>query len=179
MIELELKRIADALEKIVPCLVKLNVTAGPETSSADISVTLPPKPETEAMIPGEVKTLRSRQEIKQELDNLGIEYNDKLRTDSLEKILDKAKEERAAKDLFDTPVAPAAPAAPVEKKKEYTVPEAIEIAKRLASKFGADKTVSIITSYSCQTISQIAEKGQLQDFVAKVIAKEKEYESKN
>lgn len=202
MIEQTLERIAAALEKIAgidpPVLLK-QIPAATMTATevrARQEETAPTAEETTA---GVVTTKRSRQEIKEKLDNMGIQYNDRLRTENLEKILEDAEkkgpvpitdmppakdwakaEGPAADDPFGEKPKAAAPAqAPVvEKVKEYTVEEAIVIAKRLAAKFGADKTVPIINSYGVTKISDIHAKGKLQEFVAKVLEKEKEYEKK-
>lgn len=206
MIEVEVKRIADALEKLVVLIGNpmRTVVALPEnTGSRTAAPAADAAPEKPA-VTGEVKTVRSRADIKQALDNLGISYNDRLRTENLEAMLieaeknggtakpaitttpaaaaaDKAPVKAAAPvpadvqaDFFgDTAPAPAKPAA-----KAFTVNEGIELAKRLAAKFGPDKAVSIIQSYGAQTVTQIAEKGKLQEFCAEVLKKEKDYEAK-
>ena len=217
-IEQDLKRIADALEKIagIPAGV---LNAAPEKTAAEVKAAAPaaaaPKLQASAAELAQdaggspVTTKRSRQEIKEKLDQMGIQYNDRLRTENLEKILEDAEAAKnggtvkaAAQapapvqqdDPFNEKKQPAAAPAKAEKatdvfgealpenqqpkQKVYTVQEAIDIAKRLAAKFGADKTVAIIQSYECQNITQIDGKGKLQDFVTKVLAKEKEYEAK-
>lgn len=196
MIEIELKRIADSLEKLVgilgnpqkvsgdaqPAVVRVpNATAKNSTAEAPSDTAAAQAAASPAVLAGEVKTMRSRADIKLALDNLGVSYNDRLRTENLEALLIEAEKNGGAvkpadvqADFFgDTPPATAPKAA----AKVYTVPEAIEIGKRLAAKFGPDKTLTIIGSYQCTKISEIAEKGQLQDFVTKVLAKEKEYET--
>lgn len=203
MIEIELKRIADALEKLVIYMAnpmqKIPNLAIKGPSPAD-AVALSDQAAREAEhqtqaagIAGEVKTMRSRADIKQELDNLGIAYNDRLRTENLEKLLEDTKASAGKPaaaptaevtkapvpadvqaDFFgDTKAAPAAPA-----KVLYTIEQGIDFAKRLAAKFGPDKTVSIIQSYGAATVSQIAEKGKLQEFCAEILKKEKDYEAK-
>lgn len=212
MIEVELKRIADALEKLVVLIgnpMRTVPAAAPAAAGNNRRETeeLNTKTEPAPAVTGEVKTVRSRADIKQALDNLGISYNDRLRTENLEAMLIEAEKnggsakpavaagqpaaaaEPAAKapakaaapvpadvqsDFFgDSAPAPAKPAA-----KVYTVNEGIELAKRLAAKFGPDKAVSIIQSYGAQTVTQIAEKGKLQEFCAEVLKKEKDYEAK-
>lgn len=187
-------------------LDQMEVKQEPENIPAPAASNLPP-----------VKLTRA--EIKLKLENLGIPFNDRLRTENLELLLSgaekggnvlpaatEAKEplseaqkleekqhapndpthapdasnivfnrEKAETDFFGEPVTGGAgePAA-----KLYTIAEAVEIAKRLAAKFGPDKTVAIIQSYGVANITMINEKGKLQDFVAKVLKREKEYEKK-
>lgn len=204
MIEQELNRIANALEKIEGHLAKTvaltaELSIKPTAAAAPVKAApvAPEKPAAAALeVPqGEgspVTTKRSRQEIKEKLDHLGIQYNDRLRTENLEKLLEDAEKgtvkaapaaavaddpfapQQENKDVFGTEL----PAEKKQPEKVYTVNEAIEIAKRLAAKFGADKTVPIINSFGCANVSEIDKKGKLQDFVKKVLEKEKEYERK-
>lgn len=209
MIEIELKRIADALEKLVthmanPMLKTPNLVIKGDSPASVAGLVEQAAREAErqaqaAVIAGEVKSGRSRADIKQELDDLGIAYNDRLRTENLEKLLEDVKVSAGKPpaatttataavvkapvpadvqaDFFgDTKTVPASPA-----KIEvlpYTIEQGIDFAKRLAAKFGPDKTVSIIQSYGAATVSQIAEKGKLQEFCAEILKKEKDYEAK-
>ena len=211
-IEQSLERIAIALEKITgvkPDDLKPTPAATQTATQAQIAAAAPQQQSNAELAQdaggAPVTTKRSRAEIKEKLDQLGIQYNDRLRTENLEKILEDAEAAKnggtvkaaaapAADDPFNEKKQPAAapvkkekatdvfgeelPPAQQPKEKVYTVQEGIDIAKRLAAKFGADKTVAIIQSYECQNITQINEKGKLQDFVSKVLAKEKEYEAK-
>jgi hypothetical protein len=203
MIEIELKRIADALEKLVESggpkiVLQDRTTIVAPTAAAALGKQAAAEAEHQEgamQIAGEVKTTRSRADIKQELDDLGIAYNDRLRTENLEKLLEDVKT-AAGKPASAAPAAVKAPVpadvqsdffgneapAPAAPKKvevlPYTIEQGIDFAKRLAAKFGPDKTVSIIQSYGAGTVTQIAEKGKLQEFCMEVLKKEKDYEAK-
>lgn len=203
MLEVELKRIADSLEKLVGILGNPQKVSGdaqpvvvrvPAPTKENSTASAPAQTAEAAAVTGEVKTARSRADIKQALDNLGISYNDRLRTENLEAMLIEAEKNGGSAKPVVTPAMTAAPvpsdvqadffgdqapaaAAAKPATKEYTVAEGIELAKRLAAKFGPDKTVSIINSYGAVNVTQIAEKGKLQEFCAAVLKKEKDYES--
>lgn len=185
MIEELLERIAVALEENNRLLIDF------ANADKQPAAKIPTEKPAEEKKPAEATGKMSRQEIKAELDRLNIQYNDRLRTENLEKLLEDAKGQQAKpapeKPADPFPAAPAATAqpdflngdaAPKQKETVYTKEQAVEFAKRLAAKFGADKTVGIIQEFGAQNISQIDEKGQLQQFVEKILAKEKEYEAK-
>lgn len=202
MLEEQIKRCADALEKIEKHFAKVVSFMASEKitiegvggiqdgtyQKTDEPQTEKPKDEAKP-VPPVVKPAKelSRQEIKDRLTELGVEFNDRLGTKNLLKLLEKT--EHPGKDApvkepepqtSDDPFGDGAAAAPEPAKpaaKQYTVQEAIDIAKRLAAKFGPDKSVAIIQSYESKTISEIDAKGKLQEFVEKVIAKEKELEA--
>jgi hypothetical protein len=213
-IEDNIERIADSLALIER---HMSVAFGNQTAAPNTTA-----PTMTASAAGAL--VRSRQEIKDELDRLGVPYNERLRTEGLEKLLKEVKaakgpaEAAAAVDkaeavaeaetetkapaeptpvndgFFAGPEEVAAPAAPVAAKLsgkvpaaavaaapakvKYTVEQAIEFAKRLAAKFGPDKSVAIINSYGCKNVTEINAAGKLQDFVAKILAKEREHEGK-
>lgn len=194
MMEEQLEKIGAALQGILDVLRSIDDTLrgpsmkieprNPEPAAAVTTGEPGPRP---AILP------LSRAEIREKLDSLGVQYNDRLRTDTLAKILeqeiakqvkdgtvkltaadgktDKAEE---VKDLFGMPVQ--AEIVPKTPEKIYTLEEAIDLAKRLAAKFGPQKSVDIIKDFQCDKISEIEAKGKLQEFAAKILEKEKEYE---
>lgn len=195
-IEQSLERIAIALEKLASPMLTLTrptPTANP-FKEASVPVTVQAAAASSA-------AACSRDDIKAKLKALGVQFNEKLRTDSLLALLQQAeagtlkqpapeKEKPTTASFLDEtpkpspdpapsflstePVAPAQPPA-----KVYTLEETRENLRRFAAKFGEPPALAILAKFKLVQVGQAAASGCLQELAVEILRQEKERDAAN